>query len=355
MSRYSKIFLSVLLASAAALFICGITTGPAFAAFQDEADEEDVGYTEEEYEEWDAADKEADILKSGAMLIEFMKKNPQSELAPYAEGSYMRLLNKCVEEKRYQELETLAEQWNNFKPGNDSIVPMIAVAARELKHTEKYLWAMEEMYKKTPQLDYAKEIRGLYKNMKNDAKWVEWTQTVMNSPEEASNFLLHYELFEHFTEKNDTAKISEYTQSTLKAIDQTKNPSAEQAKIIPDIRHALNHNTGVSHYTAKRYDDAITYFMRALRDRKYSNGYYLIGRSLWEQKKILNARMAFAKAQLHGETAQASAEDKTIAPRAKEMMEQIHRSLQNNTLVGIERQYNRAREMSDEDLLKPME
>ena len=354
MNRYSKMLLSLLLAFATALFIFG-AAGQAFAALQDEADEEDVGYTEEEYEAWNAADKEPDILKCGTMLIEFMHENPQSKLSPYAEGSYMRLLNRCVEEKNYQELETLAEQWNTFKPGDDNMVRMIAGAARELKHTEKYIWALEEMYKKAPQLDLAKELAGLYKDEKNDAKYIEWTEVILKEPDGASDFLRHYELYNYYLGKKDDAKSTQYAQSTLKAIEQAKNPPADAAKVIPDIRYALNHSIGVTHYTNKRYDDAISYFTRALRDKKYSNGYYLIGNCLWEQKKILNARMAFAKAQLLGESAQASAEDKSIAPKAKDRMEQLHKALQNDTLVGIDRQYKRAQEMSDDDLIKPME
>ena len=362
MTRYYRMSFTLLLAFAAALFICGITAERAFALFQDEADDEYAEMTEEEYEAyqaeygaWEAADKETDILKSGAMLIEFMRKNPGSKLAPYAEGSYMRLLAKCSEGKKYQELETLAEQWNAFKPGDENIVRMIAVSARELKHTEKYLKSLEDMYKTTPQLGFAKEIRGLYQEMKNDAKYVEWTEVVMKAPEEASNFLLHFDLYRHFLGKKDSAKTMEYAQSTLKAIDQAKSPSAEEKKIIPDIRHELNHYIGVSYYNAKKYDDAVTYFMKALKDKKYANGYYLIGNCLSEQKKALNARLAYAKAQLFGESPQANAEDKSIAPKAKDRVEQIHRALQNNTLVNIERQYKRAQDMSDEDLLKPME
>ena len=358
MNRYSKMLFSMLLAFAAAFFILGIAGGPAVAAFQDEGEE----MTEEEYEAymalyaaWEAADKEPDLIKSGAMLIEFIQKNQGTALAPYAEDSYMRLLNKSVEEKRYQELETLAERWNTFKPGDDNLVRMIAVAARELKHTEKYLWALEEMYKKTPQMNYAEEIAEIYKELKNDAKYIEWTEIILKAPEGAADFIRHYDLFQHYSAKNDSAKSMEYAQSTLRAIDQVKNPPADMAKIIPEIRHSLNHTIGVSHYSNKRYDDAITYIMRALREKRYSNGYYLIGNCLWEQKKILNARMAFAKAQLLGESAQATADDKTIAPRAKERMEQLHKALHNDTLVGIQNRYKQAQEMSDEDLLKPME
>jgi len=302
MNRYSKMLLSLLLAFAAAFFILGITGGPVFAAFQDDAGEE---MTEEEYEAymaeyelWETADKEPDILKSGAMLMEFIQKNSGSTLAPYAIDSYMRLLNKCVEEKKYLELGTLAEQWNNFKPGDENIVRMIAAAAKELNNTEKYIWALEDMYKRTPQPGLASELAGLYKETNNDAKYIEWTEVILKGPEGASDFLRHYDLYQYYSGKNDAAKTMEYTQSTLKALEQVKSPPADVAKVIPEIRYALNHSIGVSHYTNKRYDDAMTYFLRALRDKKYSNGYYLIGNCLWEQKKILNAIMAFAKAQL---------------------------------------------------------
>jgi len=361
MNRYSKMLLSWLLMSATSLFICGVTAVQAFAAFQDGAGEE-VEMTEEEYAAyeaeyaaWDAADKETDILKSGSMLLEFIQKNPTSKLLPYAEGSYQRLLAKCVEGKKYQELETLAERWNAYKPGDENIVRMIAVAARELKHTEKYLGALEEMYKKTSQLDFAREIAGIYKEIKNDAKYVEWTETIIKAPEEASNFLLRYDLYRHFSDKKNSAKTMEYAQSVLKTIEQVKSPSAEEKKIMADVRHELNHFIGATYYTDKKYDEAIAYLLKALKDKKYANGYYLIGHCLAEQKKILNARLAYAKAQLFGESAQANAEDRSIAPRAKERMEQVHKALQNGTLVGIDRQYKRAQETPDDDLTKPME
>ena len=361
MNRYSKMLLSLLLMFATALFFRGITADKAFAAFQDEGEETEM--TEEEYEAymaeytaWDEADKEADIIKSGAMLLEFIQKNQKSTLVPYAEGSYQRLLAKCIEEKKFQELETLAEQWNTYKPGDENTVRMIAVAAKELKHTEKYLGALEEMYKRTPQLDFAKEIAGIHKESKNDAKYIEWIEIVLKEETDSlERFRINYDLFNYYLGKNDSSKIMEYAQATLKAIEQLQNPPAEIAKNLPEIRHALNHNIGVIHFNAKRYDEATTYFMNALRNKKYSNGYYQIGTILWERKMILNARLAFAKAQLLGESAQASSEDKSVAPRAKERMEQLHKSLQNDTLIGIDRQYKRAQEMADEDLLKPME
>jgi len=362
MNRYSKMLFLTLFALSVALFIYGITAGQAFAVFQDGAEEEE-GLTEEEYAAWEAeykawetADKETDIPKSGAMLLEFIRKNPESKLVPYAENSYMRLLARCIEEKKYQDLEPLAEQWNAFKPGDQNTIAIIATAARELKHNEKYLWALEEMYKQTPRLDFAKEIAGLYKEMKNDARYIEWVETViLKAPEEESDFRWHYELFHYYSTKNDSAKMREYAESTLKAIDQTQNPPADVAKILPDICHELNHSIGVMYFNDKKLDDAMAYFLKALGDKKYSNGYYWIGNCLWEQGHILNAILAFAKAQLLGESAQASDDDKSIAPKARERMEQLYKAMQNNTLVGIDRRYKRAQGMADEDLIKPLE
>jgi tetratricopeptide (TPR) repeat protein len=233
---------------------------------------------------------------------------------------------------------------------------MIAVAAKELNHKEKYLKALEEMHKRTPQTGFALEIANLYKEMGNDAKYVEWTEIVLKAPpDDVMNYQLHRILFGHYVEKKNSAKMIEYAHATLKAIDKLQNPPAEIAKELPDFRRDLNHRIGAFYLGEKKYDEAIAYFMKALKVKKYADGYFQIGQCLWAQQKVLNARLAFAKAQLLGESAQANSADKSIAPRAKDNMERVHKSLQNNTLTGIERQYKRAQEATDEDLIKPME
>ena len=364
MSCYFKMLLSLLPALSAVLFMCGVAADRAVAALQDEAvmtEEEYAAYLveyeayEAEYAAWDAADKETDILKSGTMLIEFMREKQDSKLVPHAETSFKRLLAKCFDEKKYQELETLAEQWNEFKPGDQNTIALIATASGELKHFEKYIWALEQMYKDAPKLDIAKELARSYHQIDNTAKYIEWIKTILTIPEEASNFRLYHDLFRHYSAEKDTVRAMEYALATLTAIERTENPSEDDAKELPDIRHGLNHSIGVIHFNDKKFNDAIACFVKALEDKNYPEGFFLIGRSLWEQQKLMNAMYAFAKAQLVGESDQASEEDKAIAVKAKESMEQLHRAIYNNTLVNIERRYQRAREMSIEDMLKPME
>ena len=368
MDRYFKMLPIMLFALSAAVFICGITGARTLAALQDDADEEPM--TEEEYEAymveyeayqaeyaaWEAADKESDMIKSGAMLLEFIKEKPGSKLSPYAEGSYLRLLSKAFNEEKYQELEPLAEQWNDYKPGNEEIVRMIAIAAKELKHTEKFLQALEVMYKQKPSLGLARDFRDVYKETGNDAGYVEWTETILKEETDSlERYRLYNELFQHFSEKKDSPKMLQYAQLTLNSLDQLQNPDDETARALPDIRHMLNHFIGIFYYNDEKLDDAIEHFMKALEQKKYANGYYLIANSLWKQQKTMNAMFSFAKAQHLGESDEASEEDKTIAPKAKDNMEQLYKAMQGGSLVGIDRRYKRAQDMSDEDLIKPME
>ncbi|MDR1727577.1 MAG: hypothetical protein LBT74_06570 [Acidobacteriota bacterium] len=334
------------------MFMSVVAAHPAYAAFQDEAEEEYDPVYEEHYAAWEAADQETDPLKSGAMIIEFMQKNPDSKMIAYFDGSFKRLLFKCSEEKKYQELETLAEQWNAFKPGEKETLLLIASAAKELKHEDKYLKALEEIYKIDPQPAIALEIARIYKDKQDDASYFKWLEPVLNAPEYEAEFNLRYELMNHYAAKEDTAKTIEYAQATLASMDKLKDPSAEVKAALPALRRAINHNIGAAYYNDKKYDQAIASVVNALKVEKYADGYYLIGRCLDEQRKVDNALVAYAKAQLTGEAGDAAAQ--AVAAKAKDRLEVIYKALHNNTTIGIDKQYRKARETADENLTSPM-
>jgi hypothetical protein len=58
----------------------------------------------------------------------------------------------------------------------------------------------------------------------------------------------------------------------------------------------------------------------------------------WEQKKVEEATITFAKAQLMGGD---------IAPKAKEKVEQLYKAMHNDTIIGIEKIYRKAKEQPD--------
>lgn len=351
MKRYSKMFLSTLFLSAALVFMYG-SASYVRAAFQDAEEEEYSEEYEEQYNALEAANKETDPVKSAGLLIEFIQKYPDSKLVPYAESSYQNLFARCSQEKKFQELETIAEQWKKIKPGDKLATALIANAAEALGHDEKYVQSMEEIYKQDPKVEYASALAQTYRKMKNDAKYIEWIEIVLKAPEYESNFRLRYELMNEYISKKNNAKTMEYAQATLKAADLVKDTSADTVKDLTLVRLNVNRIIGSMLFDDGKFADAITSFQKALKAEKYAEGYYWIGMCLWKQNNVDNAILAFAKAQLYGE--KGSAADKEIAGKAKDRMEQLYKALHNNTTVGIEKQYRKAQELADDDLAKPL-
>ena len=99
----------MLLLAAAFFPNAGIAGTLADAAQDNAADEEkETEYGEEEYNAYDAASKEPDFSKRGAMLLAFMEKYPKSSLMPYIKPAYENMLTECSQAKKYDLLEPLA-------------------------------------------------------------------------------------------------------------------------------------------------------------------------------------------------------------------------------------------------------
>jgi tetratricopeptide (TPR) repeat protein len=341
MKCYSRKILLTLFVMAIGFYAVAINNYAVMAAQEKDtpASEEEVGYTEEEYAAWETADKETDPIKSGTMLLEFIKKYPSSKLMIYADGSYKRILSQCLENQKYQELETLAEQWNTLKPGIAETIAYIAKASDKLGHNEKYAQRLEELYKLNPNRDAAYEIAKLYKEkLKNESKYLQWAGTIMKFPESDTDFGLRYELMQFYVNNKDMVKAVEFAQATLKAVDLVKDPSEDTRKTMRAIRHQVNHVVGVTYYEQKKYADAIKALQHAIKAEKYAEGYYWIGMCQWAEDQVDDAIVTFAKAEKQGGD---------YAPKAKEKLELLYKKLHNDTTIGINKVYKKAEETPD--------
>lgn len=333
MERTGKTFFAAFLAAAVTIFVIG--GGTSFAALQDQAEEEETEYTEEEYNAWAEADKEPDPLKRGAMLLAFVDKYPESKLMPYINSSYERLLFETSEAEKYSELEVLAEQWSELRPGQLQTLAYLAKATEILGHDQKCVECYEKIYKLRPTGSIAYQIARLYKKMGNDDKYLEWADSVMMYPEYETDFRLRYEIMQFHAAKNDIAKADAFARETIKAADLVKEPGEDTRKHLAVARHDAYHVIGVHLYDQNQFDEAIDAFRKAIEAERYAEGYYWIGMCEWEKKMVDEAIESFAKAEvLGGDT----------APKAKERLEQLYKALHNDTTIGIEKVYRRARE-----------
>ena len=188
MKHNFKIIAFALFALAAASYsgainLAGMEMQQPDSAAQAEEQETSPEYNEQ-YEAWEKAKDEPDIQKSAAMLIQFLEKYPKSELLKHAENSYVSLLIKCSEEKKFQDLETLAEKWlkassrlisrrsHSWQPPRENLVTMRSGFKVCLRS-----------YKIQPSGSLANEIAQAYNKTGNKAKYVEWTETALKAPE----------------------------------------------------------------------------------------------------------------------------------------------------------------------------
>jgi tetratricopeptide (TPR) repeat protein len=181
-------------------------------------------------------------------------------------------------------------------------------------------------------------IAETYKKIKNSAKFLEWTDTIFKYPEYDSDYKLRYDLVQYYVDAKDFPKAAEWARMTLKAADLVKQPSAGTQEQLRGIRRACYHLIGVNLFEQGKFADAIKDLQLALKAEKYGEGYYYIGLCQWKQDKVEDAMLSFAKAEQQGGEA---------APKAKEKLEQLYKALHNNTLIGIDKIYKRAKEQPD--------
>ena len=134
---------------------------------------------------------------------------------------------KCSEEKKFQDLETLAEQWLKLRPDSIQTIAYIATASKELGHNEKWIQSLIALYKRMPTGSLANEIAQAYNKTKNKAKYLEWTELALKYPEFETDFRTRLSLVQFFADEKNPSKAVEYAQAAIKAADVVKNPSTE--------------------------------------------------------------------------------------------------------------------------------
>jgi tetratricopeptide (TPR) repeat protein len=337
MKRHFNLLLFAFLMGAATLFpIAAIGYGAATAPQQKAAEEEEeTPYDEVEYGAYESAVKEPDLEKRGTMLLAFMDKYPKSALMVYIKSGYETLLRECSQAQKYSLLEPLAEKWLKLNPASIQTIAYLAEAAQKLGNDLKYAQRLEQIYAVDPKGSLAADILHAYSNAKNQAKIDEWTDKVLKIPEFDANFLLRFDFVKKYYESKEYGKAAEWSKLTLKSADLVKEPSKEVQEQLTKVRYVCHLTIGMKDYEDGKFNEAIRSLQLALKTEKHGEPYYYIGMSQWKQEKVEEATLSFARAELQGGD---------IAEQAKEKVEQLYKALHNNTTVGIEKIYRKAKE-----------
>lgn len=334
MKSYSKKYVTTLMGMALFFMIC-LIGATAQATPQDQGEQAEPEYTEEEYNAYEAATKEADHLKRGEMLFAFVEKYPESKLMPYIKAEYNKLLHECSEAKKYDQLESLAERWLKLNPGDMNTLLYVAAATQNLGKLERCVECLEEIYLQNPGPGLAREIFENYTKINNLAKQIEWAEKMFKMPEFDADFGLRYDFVKRYTESGNIPKAAEYAQLTLKSAAQVKDPDAKTQETLRKVYQACHHVIGMDLMEKDKFEEAIKAFRQALKSERYDVGYFSIGQCLENQQKVEEAMVEYAKAELQGGE---------VASKAKERLELLYKALHNDTTIGIDKKYKQAKE-----------
>lgn len=285
------------------------------------------------------ASKETDVKKRAALLLEFRKKYPDSDLAGNIEAEYMAILKELWEGEEYELLETLSRNFLKVYPENKEAYALIAESAMNLNQFEKCGKALEAIYEIDPSPSLAREIHNCYEGTDNLKKQIEWAGIVFALPDYDSDYMLRYDFMMKFYEDKNLPKAAEYANLTLKSTSLAEQKDGSIHEQLKKVRRVCYHIVASNYLDEGNYEGALTFFKEAVQAEPYGQGYYKIGFCLDHLKQIDDAMLYYAMAELKGEE---------NASEAKSRVEILYKALHNQTLVGIDKVYNKARELMND-------
>jgi tetratricopeptide (TPR) repeat protein len=290
---------------------------------------------EDQHNAYDAAGKEVDGKKRAVLLIEFLQKYPRSALVQNVRHDYAAMMKDASLQKQYELLEFLSEHWLKVRPDDGAAYAFLAEASRGLQKYGRCGEIFETIYKMEPFPDIARETYLCYQKTENLAKNAEWAEELAKMPEFKEDYTLYFDLVMRYSQNNNVNKAAEYAERTLKAVDPDLQSDAKVKEQVRKVHRISHHIIASDLMERKNYTDAISAYKEALKDEKYGEGYYGIGLCLDNQKQIEDANLYYAMAELMGGES---------APKAKARLETLYRALHNNTLVGLDKVYQKAKE-----------
>lgn len=306
------------------------------SALMDAPDYAEIRAIEEEYHAFHAAGQEPDYDKRAEKLIEFLQKHPGSTLAGNIDYEYSKMLKEVSRDKKYDLAESLGERWLKIHTNDKETYALVAEATMNLKKYQRCAECLEEIYRMEPIPDLAREIHATYQRTENLSKQLEWADKLFKMPEYDSDYMLRYEYVMKFSKSNNLSRAAEYSRLALRSADLVDTRDTQTEEQLRKVRRACYHVIASNQMEQGNYVAAVSAFKQAVKAERYGQGYYKIAICLENQKHVEEALLYYALAETMGE------ED---APKAKTRLEVLYKALHNDTLIGIDKVYRKAREM----------
>lgn len=326
--------------------------------------EEETDYTEEEYDIFEKAVNEPDLTKREDLLIKFLKDGHKTvTLNEYIVAAYLRLYDEYKTKGDNQKLAAAADKFlqqvprdllrsidqeaqKTKKPAYAENAYLISLgmaveAYQKLGNDKKFVELGETFYAEKPNPVTAYYLTKAYEKLKDTPRFVAWAEkTLKQNPTPEIALELSLELKNRYVEQHKLDLAARYGQNAIKLLETAKKPEnvspEEWRKFVEQNRADIYALLGETAYNKNSFSEAISNYEQALKYNRCKDAiYYRLAFANWKKDppNINIAMLNFAKSErLGGRTSEES----------KKQLEHLYKPLHNNTLVGIDKVYQKA-------------
>ncbi|MBI4444413.1 MAG: hypothetical protein HY645_00775 [Acidobacteria bacterium] len=298
--------------------------------------QQDVEYTPEEYDAYEAATSETDPLKKEDAIIAFLKASPQSGLVQYAVGSYLQNMQQYQAQGKLQEVARAGEKLLALYPTDLNALNMTTFAYYQTRQFDKAVKYGEAVYEKNPSGALAFVLANSYGVLKNDDKVLLYGEKACAELAPKDCYPIMAELTRMYASREQWDKAGDFAKKTIDTFESLQKPpetpDAEWQDYVSKQKAISYAILGRQEAEKERWSAAIGNYEMVLKTYAnpalHAEAYYFIGRGQWKQERLDPAMEAFARGSL-----QPSA---PYAKPCRQYLETLYKSTHNDSLAGLD-------------------
>jgi tetratricopeptide (TPR) repeat protein len=313
-----------------------------------------------DYAQYEEIQKEADLNKRAALIIDFVKQHPISRTLQANAAAYLVCVKPYLDKKDYAKAIEMEEAFVNLMPTEQKVKdeevpePGAGEFVKDiLKPTQKSMWTQlitayylsnnlpkaaeigEKAYAANQDISMVSTLAEIYLKMQNWDKFLVYGDKLLAAYPMDQSYTIALQMAQVYFQKQDTAKGLELMGKVIDAFGD-KTPQGMKEETWSAQRAAYNSLKGADAYKQKDYPKAIEFYEKAVKlsPKLDDSPYYFIGMCKWNSKDQQGAIDAFAKC---------VALNKTYAQKARGYMEDLWKALHNNTVDGLDEAISKAK------------
>ncbi len=289
----------------------------------------DVGYTKEEYDEFQKAFDLPDLKARAEGLGQFIKTHPNSKLNEHAVAAYSALLNQLYQQKDMASLGPAAEMFLELKPGDIAALGLATEAFYSNKDYAKATKYGEPFYQSKPSKEVAQLLAHSFDQLKSEAKFVNYAEKCVPEMSPKDAFFYSAKLSYFYANQKNIGKAAANCQKMLAAYPEGETPPGYSASQWSQEKGRSYAIVGRNAYDRKQYAGAVGAYHNSLKYFSQNDeAFYYLGMSYWAAQDTTSAMKNLAKAALL---------NKPYSKTARAQLEALYKGLNNGSLEGIDR------------------